>query len=121
VTAPTELQAIALKIARHRWPEGGAVVGNNGWPVVVGQLSADPRSKYSFMYVIDGTTAYVLWQEIAPKYVEKLMDVDWCSTPEAQLADAKALAYEASLSPLGIARAYREVYGLNEIMGGGDE
>jgi hypothetical protein len=104
MTTPTELQALALKIARHRWPDAKIHVSQYYDDILVMKESGEDK-----FFNLDEVTAYRLWQEIAPKFVEKLLN-----TRYAQLEYAKADAYEASLTPLGIAKAYCEVYGLED-------
>jgi hypothetical protein len=117
MTTPTELQTLPMKIARHRWPDAGFYMNATGYTW--------RGMNHTEMFQIDGQTAYPLWQEIAPKFVEKRMEhyrleyghspisVMTCDKVNDRLRkDAKADAYEASLTPLGIAKAYCEVYGL---------
>jgi hypothetical protein len=96
MTTPAELQTLALKIARHRWPE----------------YTPDPDDTALDLFE---DSAYTIWQEIAPKYVSMLIAKNFPgATTRIPEFSAKADAYEASLTPLGIAKAYCEVYGLED-------
>lgn len=109
----TELQTLALRIVGHKNP---------------GMDLIEPCEKYDGEYICwkngermpsvyfeaDNATMYGLWQEIAPKYVEKMrlryMAAGLNGIDAQILAECKA--YEAPRTPLGIAKAYCEVYGL---------
>ena len=102
-----ELQTLALKIMRHKCPEILVLLlENQEFSEIRGEQEAA-----DFLYEL----WYDAWQEIAPKYVEKRAahHLNFGSLRYTEIR-AKADAYEASLTPLGIAKAYCEVYGLED-------
>jgi hypothetical protein len=109
-----ELQSLALRIARHEYPLAKHWYVYEPYAAYTHSVDDNGNDRYRFIY-IDSATMHPLWEGIVDNYLEIRIEYHKATSAHGTYGIyALEDVIEASKTPVGIARAYCEVYGLED-------